>query len=267
MLRTLAFNDWNRLSNARRVGNGLWRDAGRRERALISRRRVTRSCIDLLLALSLQVPAEGLAASFAPYMRCAKAIGVAIHETFTVVPTEKRADRGLYLYEGDDVFFLPLGSRTVAVGGVGEYWLRTRIPDVGELFLEFREVRPAGEDYLVPAISYRFAVSSANELLQYRLTPLLRADEDEARDALRKALSKKIAGIKYFIDEKNKFSSPAEATAAFKSDRTNYLSKLDECRIEDDYELNRVVAEEVEKLQTEFRGATIWEKQVGKPRR
>ena len=86
--------------------------------------------------------------------------------------------------------------------------------------------------------------------------------DDRARDLLRKSLREKVATIKNFLDDKNRYSTPAEAKVAFEKDRVIYLAKLKRCRIEGDRRLNSVVAEEVQKLESGFPGVTIWEKEI-----
>ena len=97
----------------------------------------------------------------------------------------------------------------------------------------------------------------------YRLTPANDFPGEQAKDAISRRLREKVATVKDFIDDKNSFSTPQEAKVAFEKDRTIYLAKLEQCRIEDDHVLNRVVAEEIQKLETGFPGITIWEKQIG----
>jgi len=67
---------------------------------------------------------------------------------------------------------------------------------------------------------------------------------------------------KDFIDDKNRYSTPAAARLAFDEDRVAYLAKLELCRIEADRDLTIVVDEAAQKLKAGFPGVTIWERQV-----
>jgi hypothetical protein len=100
-------------------------------------------------------------------------------------------------------------------------------------------------------------------LRSYRVTPANDSLDDRAKDVLSQRLRERVETIKHFIDDKNSFSTPDEAKAAFEKDRVIYRAKLENCRIEGDRWLNFAVAEEVQKLDSGFPGVTIWEKEIG----
>ena len=195
----------------------------------------------------------------ARYMACARNMSVAINDKFAILPGERYGDRGLYLYTDAGAFFLSLGRPHTVDGDAQEFLLRTRISSVGDLVLNFRDQRPGSKSNIQPGISYQFTGIPAN----YPITPAVASLDERARDVLRQRLKKKVAGIKDFIDEKNRYSSPQEARLAFEKDRIIYLQKLESCRIDGDRDLSAVVVEEVQKLKSGFPGATVWEKEIG----
>lgn len=196
------------------------------------------------------------------YMDCARAIGVAINENFTVVPGERSGDKGLFLYTSRNAYFLPRGAPRTVAGDSYEYFLRTSISGVGELFLDFREGRTGRTSGGVSAIGYQLT-PPRNNPDSYRAAPALAVHDDQARQALSRALRDKIVTIKDFIDDKNSFSTPEAAKVAFERDRTIYRVKLETCRLEGDRDLKSAVAEELKKLESGLPGTTIWELQIG----
>ena len=200
--------------------------------------------------------------SMSEYMECARGIGVAIHERFAILPGERLGEPGLYVYTDRSAFFLRLGAPDAEDGEAQEFFLRTNVSNVGDILLNFREKKPGSKSNIQPAISYQTTTPSAHISRNYRVTPAHDSLDERARDLLRKSLREKVATIKNFLDDKNRYSTPAEAKVAFEKDRVIYLAKLKRCRIEGDRRLNSVVAEEVQKLESGFPGVTIWEKEI-----
>jgi hypothetical protein len=195
------------------------------------------------------------------YMDCARAIGVAINENFAVVPGERSGDKGLFVYTDKGAFFLLLGSPQAVDRQSNEYFLRTNILAVGDIFLNFRETS-GGQSKVNPAIGYQTVAPPKSLLSNYRYVSAIDSPVDKAKDALVKRLVEKIATVKEFIDDKNYLSTPAQAKIAFENDRVIYRAKLERCRL-GDRDLNLAVADEVQKLDTGFPGKTLWEIQVG----
>ncbi len=201
--------------------------------------------------------------SMSDYMDCARGIGVAINGRFAILPGERFGDQGLYVYTDRGAFFLPLGAPQAEDGEAQEFFLRTNVSNVGNILLNFREKKPGSKSNIQPAISYQTTTPSTSIPGNYRVTPANDSLDDRARDLLSQRLREKVASIKDFIDDKNRYSTPAEAKVAFEKDRVIYLAKLERCRIEGDRKLNSVVAKEVQKLKSGFPGITIWEKEIG----
>lgn len=223
----------------------------------------------LLLALLVSTPVQSGPPSISGYMDCARATGVAINDTLAVIPGERSGDKGLFVYTDRSAFFLPLGAPNVEDAEAHEFFLRTNISIVGDIFLVFRDRTPGSRSNVQPAIGYQTTVPMNGGLASYRYTPATDSLGDQAVDAIhaiRKKLKEKIANVKSFLTEKNRFSTPAEAKVAFEADRQVYRAKLERCRLDGDRDLDLVVAEEVKKLDAGFSGVTIWEKQVGSPR-
>jgi hypothetical protein len=196
------------------------------------------------------------------YMDCARAMGVAINEKFAVIPGEQSGDKGLFLYTDRSAFFLPRGAPRIDDGEAYEYFLRTNISGVGDIFLVLREKKPGSHSSSQPAIGYQTTLPQ-KDLDNYRVAPAMYSPGDHARKALSKRLKEKIATVKDYIDDKNSFSSPGEAKVAFEKDRVIYRAKLETCRLEGDRDLKLVVSEELQKLESGFPGTTIWEIQIG----
>jgi hypothetical protein len=214
--------------------------------------------IILLISGSTLTHAEG--SSTPGYMACARAMGVTISDQFAVLPGESAGNKGLFVYTDRDTYFLSLGVPRSDDGETREYFIRSSLSNVGEIFLIFRE----NKNSRVPStIGYQRTPPSTRDQDVYRLTPANDFAGGQANDAMSRRLREKIATVKDFIDDKNSFSTPTEAKVAFEKDRKIYLAKLENCRIEDDRSLNRVVTEEIQKLETGFPGITIWEKQIG----
>ncbi len=198
----------------------------------------------------------------AGYMDCARAIGVAINEKFAILPGEQAGDKGFFLYTDRRAYFLPKGAPGFEDDRAYEYFLRTNIAGVGDIYLVVREAKTATHSSGTSAIGYQTTLPQRN-LENYRVAPATDSLGDYARNALSKRLKEKIATVKDFIDEKNSFSSPVEAKAAFEKDRVLYRAKLEACRLDADRDLKAVVAEELKKLESGFPGTTIWEIQIG----
>jgi hypothetical protein len=197
------------------------------------------------------------------YMNCARGLGVAIDNRFVVLTGERFGDRGLYVYTDQGAFFLPLGAPDSERGEAQEFFLRTKISNVGDILLNFREKKPGSKSNIEPGISYQRMTPSTGSAGNYRATPAHDSLDDHARNLLRQRLWEKVATIKNFIDDKNRYSTPADAKLTFEKDRAIYLAKLERCRIEGDRRLNSAVAEEMQKLESGFPAITIWEKEVG----
>ena len=188
---------------------------------------------------------------------------MAIDNQFVVLTGERFGDRGLYLYTDQGAFFLPLGAPDAEDGKAQEFFLRTKISNVGDILLNFREKKPGSKSNIQSGISYQWITSSTSNAGNYRATPAYASFDDQARKLLRQRLREKIATIKNFIDDKNRYSTPADAKLTFEKDRATYLAKLGRCRIEGDRKLNSAVAEEVQKLESGFPAITVWEKEIG----
>ena len=196
------------------------------------------------------------------YMDCARAIGVAINERFAILPGEQSGDRGLFLYTDRRAYFLPLGMPRIEDGGAYEYFLRTNVSDIGDIFLVFRETKSGSRSDRQSAIGYQTTLPT-RDLHNYRVAPALHSLGDQAKRALSKRLKERIATVKDFIDDKNSFSTPGEAKVAFEKDRMIYRAKLETCLVEGDRDLKLAVSEELQKLESGFPGTTIWEIQIG----
>ena len=216
----------------------------------------------ILLMLFGSGLAHADSAPMSGYMQCARAIGVAINEKFAVIPGEQSGDKGLYVYTDRGAFFLPRGAPRIEDGDAQEYFLRTNISGVGDIFFVLREKKPGSHSTSQPAIGYQTTLPH-KDLDNYRVVPAMDSLGEQARKALSNRLKEKIASVKNFIDDKNSFSTPGEAKVAFEKDRVIYRAKLETCRLEGDRDLKLVVSEELQKLESGFPGATIWEIQIG----
>jgi hypothetical protein len=206
--------------------------------------------------------AQADASPMSRYMDCARAMGVAINVKFTVIPGEQAGDKGLFVYTDRSAYFLPRGAPRIEDREAYEYFLKTNIAGVGDLFLVLRENKPGSRSTSPPAIGYQ-TTRPQRDWDSYRVAPAMDSNGDQARMALSQRLKEKIATVKDFIDDKNSFSSPDEAKAAFEKDRVLYRAKLETCRLVGDRELKFVVSEELQKLESGFPGTTIWEIQIG----
>jgi hypothetical protein len=228
----------------------------------IRRLAATWLCIPMLLIAPCLTSARADTTLISDYMNCARGIGVAINDRFAILAGERFGDRGLYVYTDRSAFFLPLGAPDAEDGEAQEFFLRTNVSNVGEIFLDYREKRPGSRSAIQPGISYQTTTPSTNLRRRYRATPARDSLDDRATDLLRQRLREKVATIKDFIDDKNRYSHPVDAKIAFEKDRAIYLAKLERCRIEGDRKLNSVVTEEIQKLESGFPGVTIWEKEI-----
>ena len=188
---------------------------------------------------------------------------MAIDNRFVVLTGERFGDRGLYVYTDQGAFFLPLGAPDSDNGGAQEFFLRAKISNVGDILLNVRQKKPGSKSNVQSGISYQWMSASTGGVGNYRATPAYDSLDDQARNLLRQRLSEKVATIKNFLDDKNRYSTPADAKLTFEKDRVIYLAKLERCRIEGDRKLNSAVAEEAQKLVSGFPAITIWEKEVG----
>lgn len=213
----------------------------------------------IMLALLGSALAHADDAPMSRYMACARALGVTISEQFAVIP----GDKGLFVYTDAKAFFLPLGAPRVEDSQAREFFLKTHISSIGEIFLIFRENKGAGSARVQSSIGYVKTPPQSRERDAYFPTQAHDSPGDQARLALSKRLREKIVTVKDFIDYKNSYSTPAEAKLAFEKDRSIYLAKLESCRFDEDRGLKLVAAEEMQKLETGFPGPTIWEKQIG----
>jgi hypothetical protein len=216
----------------------------------------------LLLALACIPSAAGAAPTLSEYMTCARALGTAMNDRFTVVPGGRGNEKGLFLYTDRNAFFLPLGSPHDENEVGFDFFLKTSITSIGDVFLVFREKKPGVKTNNPSEIGYDTMAPPAHLRNAYRPTPALLSHGEYPLEVLSRALREKVIRVKYFIDGKNYYSPPREAKLAFEQDRTNYLLKLSYCTLEGDRDLSRSVAEEMQKLQTGLPPVTIWEKQI-----
>jgi hypothetical protein len=232
-------------------------------RELLPSRRANLQLSSLLALPALLSPTLVHAAppSLSSYMDCARAIGLALNERFTVVPAKWGNDKGLLFYTDHGASFLALGAPHSEDSTAYEFLIKTRVAGVGEVFLNFREKKPPIKTLNPTEIGYQTTPPGMPG--QYLPVAMTGAPAELARDALSKALREKVSTVKYFIDAKSRFSTPREAKIAFEQDRFVFLAKLSDCRIEGDRALNLAVAEEVQKLETGFPVVTIWETQIG----
>ena len=233
-------------------------------RTSAGRARASRILARLLLPIAFgSTLAQASTPSISSYMDCARAIGVAINDKFAIVPGERSGDKGLYVYTDRSAFFLALGAPGIEDSEAREFFLRTNVSDVGDIFLVFRERQPRNKADIQTAISYQTTAPAKSVLDNYRATPANDSLGEHAKDVFSKRLKEKVATIRYFIDSKNSYSTPHEAKVAYATDRVIYRARLDRCRLEGDRDLMFAVAEEARKLESEFPGITIWEKQIG----
>lgn len=216
----------------------------------------------ILLIASCSAWAGSETPAMSDYMNCARGLGVAFDNSFVVLPGERYGDRGLYVYTDQGAHFLPLGAPDAENGEAQEYFLRTHVSNVGEILLNYRGKKPGSKSNIQPGISYQTMGPAAAAPGNHRATPARHSPDEQAANLLRLRLREKIATIKNFIDDKNRYSTPVEAKRMFEQDRQVYLAKLERCRIADDRKLNIAVAEEMEKLKSGLPGITIWEKEV-----
>lgn len=197
------------------------------------------------------------------YMNCARGLGVAIDNRFVVLAGERSGDRGLYVYTDQNAYFLPLGAPDAVHGEAQEFLLRTTVSNVGDILLNFREKKPGSKSNIQPGISYQTMSAATGGAGNYRATPAYDSLDEHARNLLRQRLREKVATIKNFIDDKNRYSTPADAKRSYAKDRVVYLAKLERCRIEGDRKLSSAATEEMQKLESGLPGITIWEKDIG----
>ncbi len=217
----------------------------------------------IFLVASSSAWARPEAPELTQYMNCARGLGVAIDNRFVVLRGERSGERGLYLYTDQAAFFLPLGAPGADDGQAQEFFLRTKLSNVGDILFNYRDKKPGSRSNIQPGISYQTLSASAHTPANYRATLAYDALDEQATYLLRERLREKVATIKNFIDDKNRYSTPAEAKRGFDRDRAVYMAKLERCRIDGDRRLSAAVAEEMQKLETAFPGVTIWEKEVG----
>ena len=197
------------------------------------------------------------------YMDCARAVGQAINDKFAVIPGEASGHKGLFIYTDRDASFVPLGAPRIEDGRAYEYFLRTSISGVGDIYLNFREAKPGAKSDVQSGIGYQTTRPPTNLLDNYRAAPADYTLVERAKTVISKRLKARIATIKDFIDEKNSYATPEDAKRAFEKDRALYRTKLKNCVLEGDPDLNFAVSEEIQKLDSGFPGTTIWEIQIG----
>lgn len=217
----------------------------------------------ILLTILSSTFAHAASPSMSSYLDCAKSIGVAINDKFTILPGERSGAKGLYVYTDRSAFFLVLGAAYAENADARDFFVKTALPNVGDVFIGFHEEKPEGKLNNQQGISYQTTTPAMGVLGKYRFTPAKETLDEGAKEVMSKRLKAKVASIKDFLDDKNSYSTPAEAKAAFESDRRIYREKLEKCRIEEDRPLNWAVSEEVQKLDSGLPGVTIWEKQIG----
>lgn len=166
------------------------------------------------------------------------------------------------MYTDHDASFLPLGTPGAVDGEAQEFFLKTKVSNVGEILLSFRAKKPGSKANIQPGISYQTMAPATRAPGDYHATPANASLDEQASDLLGRRLREKVATIKNFIDDKNRYSTPHEAKRAFEKDRLVYLAKLERCRIQGDRKLNAAVAEEMQKLKSGLPGITVWEKDV-----
>ena len=208
-------------------------------------------------------PARAQSATPAAYMDCARSIGVAINSRFAVLPGERGGSRGLYVYTDRGAFFLALGAPQGEDGEANEFFVRTSVAPVGDMYLDYRDRKPGSRANIQPAIGYVTGKPIPGAQARYREVDASSVPDYRAWDALRNRLRERIGTVRNFIDDKNRYSSPTEARMAYELDRIVYSDKLGACRIPGERELNTAVADELQKLNTGVPGLTIWEKQIG----
>lgn len=223
-----------------------------------------RSTFLLLLALAGPIQAHAAPPSVAGYMDCARAIGVAINDQLAVIPGALSGDKGLFLYTERRAYFLPLGRPDARHDEADEFFLRTSISSVGDVFLVFRDRTPGSSRNIQPGIGYLSEPPINGSSDAYRQTAARLSDGEQAFEPMREKLKERISAVARFLNEKHRYSNPAEARAGFEADRQLYRAKLERCRFDGDRALNYVVDDELKKLSSGFTGVTIWEKQISK---
>ena len=215
-------------------------------------------------ALGPGTPVHADSPSMSSYMNCARAIGVAQGDTFAVISGDRPTGKGIYIFTDRNAYFLHLGPPQTENLETREFLFRFRSadPELREMYLSFRERKPGSQSRFSESIAYQMTPPAEFWLGLYRTVELIVALDDRAREMLSQRLRERVATIKSFIDDKNSFSTPGEAGVAYASDRVAYIKKLESCRLVGDRRLQSVVSEEIEKLETGFPGATIWEIQV-----
>lgn len=201
----------------------------------------------------------------AAYLDCARATGASVNDRFAVVSSEGAGEKGLFLFTERAAYFLPLGAPDVSDRDASEFLLRTNLAPVGEVFLVFRDRASGDRGIAQQAIGVSLLAPPSGLPERYRYTPALDALGEHALDAMRRKLVDKISRVHDFLTEKHRFSPPAEARAAFATDREEYLARLARCRSTGDPALEAAVAVEERRLAHGFTSATIWERQVGRP--
>ena len=231
----------------------------------------------LLLAMATGNPARAQTAPISGYMNCARALGVAQNDGFAIIAGERQSGKGIYIYTDRNAYFLQLGRPQIETPHAREFLFRLGDPasGSGELFLSYRE-EAGSQDGISKArdsIAYQTSPPAAFRQKLYRRVALESLLDDRAREIISQNLRERVGRIKIAIDDKNRYFTPAEASASFETDRVVYRTKLESCRIEGDRRLQLAVTDQIEKLEKGFPGATIWETQIDgrstllKPRR
>lgn len=225
---------------------------------------IGRSVLVLLVALLAPAGAHAATPSVSGYLDCARAVGVAINNQLAVVPGEREGSKGLYLYTDRRAYFLQLGAPDARNDDADEYFLRTSIANVGDVFLVFRDRTPGSGSRTQPGIGFQSALPAKERPDAYRYTAARVSEVEPAIVPLRDKLKERIVAVTRFLNEKHRYSPPAEAKSGFESDLPLYRARLERCSVEGDRSLLLAVDEELKKLSAGFTGATIWEKQIGR---
>jgi hypothetical protein len=217
-----------------------------------------------LFALNLATQVHADAPAMAGYMNCARAIGVSQSDKFAVIAGDRPSGKGIYLFTDSNAYFLALGAPQFETVEMREFFVRFRraASENEEIYLSFQERKAGSQSQVRESVAYQTTPPAEYRLNLYRNVELIEALDGRALQSLSQRLRERIAKIKSFIDDKNSFSTPLEASASFYRDRNIYRAKLEHCRIDGDRDLQLAVADEIQKLETGFPGPTIWEIQI-----
>jgi hypothetical protein len=233
--------------------------------ALVCRHGIAAICCPLVfVALNSATNVHADATSMPSYMNCARAIGVSQSDKFAVIAGERPAGKGIYIFTDSNAYFLALGAPHVESAEMREFFFRFRrtASESEEIYLSFQERKAGSQSQVRESVAYQMTPPAEYRLNLYRNVALIDALDGRAIQSLSQRLRERVGRIKSFIDDKNSFSTPLEASVAFYRDRNIYRTKLEHCRIDGDRELQLAVADEMQKLANGFPGPTIWELQI-----